>query len=100
MHNQQFLDEGRTQIETQIRAMPRQFLADAFCADFERNYPALYEQFVGMYTSRGHDRPHAIQSVHAQLMSTVNTCFGHLTHKVATVQNPKGGDMSAWERVD
>jgi hypothetical protein len=98
MHNRKFLELGRDEIEAQIRTMPRHYVSIDFCIGFESNYPQLRENFIHIYTNRGHDRPHAIQIVHAQLMHTVNDRFHHLTGKVRTVPNPKGGEMSEWVR--
>jgi len=99
MYNRQFLELGHAEIEGQIRTMPENYTSFDFYSGFERNYPLLYEDFICIYTDRHHDRPHAMQIVHAQLMHTVNDRFHHLTRKVRTVPNPKGGDMSQWVRV-
>lgn len=99
MYNQQMLDLAAAEIETQIRAMPRNYTSLDFCTEFKKNYPQRYDEFVRLFTAKGHDEPHAIQLAHSQLMHTVNDRFQHLTRKVQTIPNPKGGDMSAWERV-
>ena len=98
MYNRQFLEMGHDEIEAQIRRMPERYLSSEFCDDFEANYPQLIEDFVRIYTARRHDRPHAVQIVHSQLMNTVNDRFHRLTRKLRTVPNPKGGDMSEWVR--
>jgi hypothetical protein len=98
MYNRQFLDLGSDEIEAQIGSMPEHYVSRDFCNGFETNYPQLREDFIRIYTDRRHDRPHAIQIVHSQLMHTVNDRFHHLTRKVRTVPNPKGGDMSEWVR--
>jgi hypothetical protein len=98
MYNRQFLLLAQNEIEAQILAMPRDYTSFDYYTNFASNHGARYEEFVRIYTARNHDRPHAIQIVNSQLMLTVNNCFHHLTHKVRTVANPKGGDMSAWVR--
>jgi hypothetical protein len=99
MYNRMFLDRAHDQIASQIAAMPSRYFSNAFYATFEANHGTLYDEFVGYYMGKGHDRPHAIQIVNQQLMHTVNACFSHLTRKIRTVPNPKGGDMSEWERL-
>ena len=99
MYNQRMLNVAAQEIEAQIHAMFRNYTSLEFCAGFERNHLAHYEDFVGFYMARGKDRPHAIQIVHSQLMHTVNDRFHQLTRKVQTIPNPKGGNMSAWERL-
>ena len=94
----QFCEMGHDEIEAQIGNMPERYVSCEFCNDFEANYPQLRRDFIRIYTDRGHDLPHAIQIVHSQLMHTVNDRFHHLTRKVRTVRNPKGGDMSEWVR--
>lgn len=98
MYNRRFLELAGTEIEAQIQAMPVTYTSDTFCAGFAERFPEKREGFVALYTARSHDRPHAIQIVHSQLMHTVNSRFTHLTQKVRTVANPKGGDMSEWVR--
>jgi hypothetical protein len=99
MYNQQMLDLAGDDIENQIAAMPLNYTSLDFCDAFAANYPTQYEEFIRLFTARGHDRPHAIQLAHTQLMHTVNDRFQHLTRKVQTISNPKGGDMSAWVRT-
>ena len=99
MYNRRFLELGEAEIEAQIRRMPRHYVSLDFCTAFETNYPQLREDFIRIYTNRNHDLPHAIQIVHSQLMHTVNDRFRHLTYKVGTIPNPKGGEMSEWVRV-
>jgi len=99
MYNRRMLNLAADEIETQIRAMARNYTSLDYCAGFERTYSAHYEDFVRYYMRRGKDRAHAIQIVHSQLMHTVNDRFHQLTRKVQTIPNPKGGDMSAWERL-
>jgi len=99
MYNGQFLELGGEKIEQQILAMPESFNSMDFYSQFEQNYPKLYDQFILMYMSKGHDRPHAVQIVHTQLMHTVNDRYHHLARKVRTIPNPKGGQMSEWSRV-
>jgi hypothetical protein len=80
--------------------MPEHYVSLDFCNSFETNYPHLLEDFIRIYTDRRHDRPHAIQIVHSQLMHTVNDRFHHLTRKVRTIPNPKKGYYrlsSNWE---
>jgi hypothetical protein len=98
MYNRRMLNLAANEIETQIRAMQPNFTSLDYYRGFEQNYSAHYEDFVRHYLGRGKDRPHAIQIVHSQLMHTVNDRFHQLTRKVQTIPNPKGGDMSAWER--
>jgi hypothetical protein len=98
MYNRQFLRLAQDEIEAQILAMPRNYTSFDYYTNFESNHRARYEEFVRIYTTRNHDRPHAIQIVNSQLMLTVNNCFRRLTHKVGTIQNPKGGNMSEWVR--
>lgn len=99
MYNEQFLIIASTEIEAQIRAMPAHFTSDEFYEHFAQNHSAKYEELVRLYTTRNHDRPHAIQIVNSQLMHTVNDRFHHLARKVRTIANPKGGDMSEWTRT-
>lgn len=101
MYNRQFLELAQDEIEAQIRQMPENYTSLDFYTGFERNYAQLYEDFIRIYTDRNNtlDRPHAVQIVHTQLMHTVNDRFHHLTRKVRTVRNPKGGEMSEWTRV-
>lgn len=99
MYNQQFLAIARAEIEAQIRAMPNHFDSREFYESFAQNHSARYEELVRLYTTRNHDRPHAIQIVNSQLMHTVNDQFHHLVRKVRTVANPKGGDMSEWSKI-
>jgi hypothetical protein len=99
MYNQRMLDLAADEIRNQITAMSRDYTSLDFCTAFKRTYSAYYEEFIRFYTARGHSRPHAIQVVHSQLMHTVNSRFYHLTRKVRTIPNPKGGEMSAWVRV-
>jgi hypothetical protein len=99
MYNRELLQAGGTQIEAQIYEMPRNYTSVDFYSAFERNHSHQYETFIRIYTQRGHDRPHAIQLVNSQLMHTVNDRFSHLTRKVRTVPNPKGGNMSEWVRL-
>jgi hypothetical protein len=98
MYNRELLQNGEPQIEAQIGLMPPKYTSVDFYTDFERNYSQQYERFIQIYTQRGHDRPHAIQIANSQLMHTVKDRFSHLTRKVRTVPNPKGGDMSEWVR--
>jgi hypothetical protein len=91
MYNRQFLALGHNEIETQIVNMPEHYVSLDFCNGFETSYPQLREDFIRIYTDRGHDLPHAI-------MHTVNDRFHHLTRKIRTVRNPKGGEMSEWVR--
>jgi hypothetical protein len=99
MYNRQFLELGHDEIEAQILAMPRNYVSEDFCTAFEENNPQLNESFIQIYTARLHSRPRATQIAHSQLMHTVNDRFRHLTQKVRTVPNPKGGDMSEWIRL-
>jgi hypothetical protein len=99
MYNRKFLEDGHDEIEAQILAMPGNYVSLDFCTGFEENHPQLRENFIRFYMSRGHSRPHAIQIVHSQLMHTVNDRFHHLTRKIRTVPNPRGGDMSEWVRL-
>ena len=80
--------------------MPRNYTSFDFCTEFERSHRQVREAFIDIYMKIRHDRPHAIQIVHAQLMHTVNDRFHHLTHKVRTIPNPHGGNMSDWIRAD
>ena len=98
MYNRQFLQLGHNEIEATILAMPRNYTSFDFCLEFERNHWQTREAFIEIYMHRRHDRRHAIQIVHSQLMHTVNKCFHHLTRKVRTIPNPNGGDMSDWVR--
>ncbi len=98
MYNRQFMKIAQNQIETQILAMPVDYTSFDFYTSFEQNHPREYEQFLRLYTVRGHDRDHAVQIVNSQLMHTVHDRFPHLTQKVETIPNPKGGDMSRWVR--
>jgi hypothetical protein len=98
MHNRRFLELAAEEMRTQILAMPKRFTSLDYYTAFAKSYPKQYEGFVRIYTDRGRDRPHAIQTVHSQLMHTINSCFHHLARKVRTIQNPKGGDMSDWVR--
>ncbi len=99
MYNKQFLIIASSEIEAHIRAMPDHFDSRQFCEGFAENYSKKYKEFISLYTARGHDQPHAIQIVNSQLMHTVNDRFHHLTGKVRTVPNPKGGDMSEWRKI-
>jgi hypothetical protein len=98
MYNKQFLALAANQIEAQIRLMPRNYTSRDFYTAFERNHPKPYRAMICSYAGR-HDLPHATQIAHTQLMHTVNHCFHHLTRKVRTIPNPKGGDMSEWVRL-
>jgi hypothetical protein len=98
MYNRRMLTLAGGEIEMQIQAMPRYYTSHDFCTAFEEKYSVHYQDFVRYYTAKGKDRAHAIQIVHSQLMHTVNNRFRHLTRKLRTIPNPKGGDMSAWER--
>jgi len=91
MYNQQILDLARGEIEQQIQSMPAQFTSFDFYTAFAANHSRIYTQ--------RHDRPHAIQILHSQLMHTVNDRFSHLVRKTHTIANPKGGDMSAWVKA-
>ena len=99
MYNRLILAELHSEIEEQIRAMPNQFTSEEFYTSLARNNPRKYERLIARYVRRGHDRAHATQVLHAQLMHTVRDRFSHLTRKVATIDNPKGGDMSQWVRI-
>jgi hypothetical protein len=103
MYNAQFLQLGHVEIERQILAMPARphnYTSEDYLAGFCKNNPLLYANFIRIYTNRHHNRPHAMQIVHSQLMHTVNNCFPHLTRKVRTIPNlKKGGDMSLWVRL-
>jgi hypothetical protein len=99
VYNEYFLTIASSEIEAQISAMPEQFDSREFYEGFAENYSTKYEELISLYTARGHDLPHAIQIVNSQLMHTVNDRFHHLAHKVRTVTNPKGGDMSEWTKV-
>jgi hypothetical protein len=99
MHNSRFLKDGHDEIERQILSMPFSYQSDGFLNGFARSSPQIYEHFIRIYTSRGHDRPRAIQIVHSQLMHTVSDRFPSLTRKIRTISNPKGGDMSLWVRL-
>ena len=99
MYNRRFLDLADAEIAAQIRSMPPSFTSERFCQGFAERFPEKWERFVSLYTARSHDRPHAIQIVHAQLMHTVQSRFAHLTRKTRTVPNRKGGDMSEWVRT-
>ncbi|PYP84512.1 MAG: hypothetical protein DMG65_22315 [Candidatus Angelobacter sp. Gp1-AA117] len=98
MYNQQILDLARGEIEQQIQSMPAQFTSFDFYTAFAANHSRKYQQLIRIYTQR-HDRPHAIQILHSQLMHTVNDRFSHLVRKTHTIANPKGGDMSAWVKA-
>jgi hypothetical protein len=101
MYNARFLQLGYDEIERQILDMPlgpHNYTSDDYLSRFSISNPQLYQDFIDMYTKRHHTRPHALQIVHSQLMHTVSECFPHLTHKVRTIPNPKGGDMSLWVR--
>lgn len=98
MYNQEFLNRGHDEIEATIRSMARTYRSVDFYTSFQQTYPELWESFIRIYTRRLHSRPHAIKLVHSQLMHTVNDKFFHLTRKVTTIANPKGGDMSEWVR--
>ncbi len=99
MYNQQFLVIAKDEIEAQILAMPVNFTSVDYYSAFEINYPQKYEYMIRVYTERHRDEPHARQIVNSQLMHTVNDRFHHLVHKVETIDNPKGGDMSRWSRI-
>jgi hypothetical protein len=99
MYSKRVLDYMRDEIEQQIQAMPNTFSSADFYVALQNNYPVKYEDLVSSYIDPVTDHRHAIQKMHAQLMHTVNACFSQLTRKVATVANPKGGDMSQWERL-
>ena len=99
MYSKRVLKEMHDEIEHQIWAMPNNYTSLDFYSALARNHPQKYEALIHSYMKRGHDRPHAIQILNAQLMHTVNDCFSQLTRKVATIDNPKGGDMSQWVRL-
>jgi hypothetical protein len=101
MYNSHFLQTGRDEIERQILAMPlppHNYGSDDYLRGFCASNPQLYRDWIGGYLTRHHTLPHAKQIVHSQLMHTVSTCFPHLTRKVQTIPNLKGGDTSLWER--
>lgn len=98
MYNRKMLQIGGTQIEAQIRLMPSNYFSVDFITAFERNHSQQYDSFVQLYRVGDCDLPHAKQTVNSQLMHTVNDRFSHLTRKVRTVPNPKGGNMSEWVR--
>jgi hypothetical protein len=98
-YSKRVLDELGTEMERQIRAMPREYTSTDFYTALERNHAQKYENLVRSYMSHVVDRPHAIQKMHTQLMQTVNTCFSQLTRKMATISNPRGGNMSRWVRL-
>ena len=79
--------------------MPQTFTSSDFCEVFQENHSRQYEAFLEIYARRHHDRAHAVQIVHSQLMHTVNDRFSHLARKVRTLPNPKGGAMSEWRRA-
>jgi hypothetical protein len=97
MYNRKMM-EYRDQIEAVILAMRPTYDSPDYYTAFERDNRQIYNGFVSGYEGRGHTRPHAVQIVNSQLMHTVNHCFPELTHKVSTIPNPKGGDMSEWIR--
>jgi|SRR2546423_13641294 hypothetical protein len=96
--NRKFLAMASIQIDQQIRSMPQTFTSFDFYKAFEQNHSRQYEAFIRMYMPR-HLRPYAVKIVHSQLMHTINNCFRHLVRKTHTIRNPKGGDMSEWQRV-
>jgi hypothetical protein len=98
MYSRRILAEMHDEIEEQIQAMPDNYTSLEFYTSLERNHPHKYGTLIRSYMGRGHDRAHARQILHAQLMHTVNDRFSHLTRKVATIGNPKGGGMSQWVR--
>src|SRR6266481_5555691 len=99
MYNKCILGLAHEEIETQIRTMPQSYTSRDFYTSFENNHRQKYEDLIRIYTDRRHDRPHAVQILHSQLMHTVNECFSSLTRKVRTVSNPKGGEMSLWVKM-
>jgi hypothetical protein len=99
MYSNRILEVASTEIEEQLQSMPRRFRSDDFYSAFKSNYPRQYETIIRMYVARGHDRPHAIQIAHSQLMHTVNNQFDHLVRKISDCPNPKGGRMSLWASV-
>ncbi len=99
MYSQNILAVAATQIELQLRSMPRSFTSERFLQSFAANYPRQYEAIIRLYLPRAADRPHALQTAHAMLMHTVNDRFHRLAAKTATIPNPKGGQMSRWQRT-
>jgi hypothetical protein len=99
MYNQQMLDLATVEIEAQIAAMASTYTSAEFYTEFALHYSGIYSQFIRSFTAREHDESHAIQLVNSQLMHTVNDKFSHLTRKVKTIPNPKGGDMSEWIKL-
>jgi hypothetical protein len=99
VYNRRILAEMQDEIAEQIQAMPNNYTSLDFYTALRINHPHKYEAFILSYMRRGHDRPHAIQIFHSQLMHTVSHSFSRLTRKVATIGNPKGGEMSQWVGV-
>jgi hypothetical protein len=91
--------EMQDEIVEQIQAMANNYTSLEFYTALEINHPQRCEALILSYMQRGHDRPHATQIFHSQLMHTVSHSFSQLTRKVATIGNPKGGDMSQWVRL-
>ena len=99
MYNKRILEIAGTEIEGLLQSMPTRFGSDSFYLPFAYHHPRKYETIVQSYVTRGHDRAHAIQIAHSQLMHTVNDKFDHLVKKIADCPNPKGGRMSRWVRT-
>jgi hypothetical protein len=99
VYSQRILAEMHDEIVESIQAMPNHYTSLEFYSSLARNHPRKREILIDSYMEKGHDRPHAIQIFHQQLMHTVSDRFSHLTRKVATIGNPKGGEMSRWVRL-
>jgi hypothetical protein len=99
MYNAHFLRTGHDEIERQILAMPHNYESPDYLSGFSASHARIYRDWIDGYLARHHTLPHAIQIVNSQLMHTVSHCFPRLTHKVSTIKNPKGGDMSWWVRL-
>ena len=99
MYNKRILEVAHTAIEEQLQGMPMRFDSNRFYLAFALHHAREYEAIVETYVTRGHDRAHAVQITHSQLMHTVNNKFDHLARKTADCPNPKGGRMSLWVRV-
>jgi hypothetical protein len=97
MYNR-YMMEHAAEIRAEILAMPPNYVSPDYLTAFPQRNPDVYDDWIRMYMSRNHSRPHAIQIVNSQLMHTVNHCFSELTRKTSTEKNPKGGNMSRWIR--
>ena len=98
MYSAQIIALAEQEIGDVLSQMSSQFTSHDFLNAFSAQHQRKYDAIVRCYMNRRTDYRHAKQRAHAMLMHTVNDRFRRLAHKVETIPNPNGGEMSLWRR--